>query len=86
MTLSKDNWDKLFPNLVHTNEFEDAWSLTAAAGEICRISNTPIASLSTEQQQQRTTILNIALGLVLADRDKALDRFCAQWIAYRAKG
>lgn len=85
MTLSKENWSKLFPPSVHINEFEEAYALTAAAGEICRISNTPIASLTGEQSQQRKAILDISLGLVLADRDKALDRFCSQWLAYRAE-
>ena len=85
MTLSKENWGKLFPSSVNINEFEEAYALTAAAGEICRISNTPIASLTGEQSQQRKAILDISLGLVLADRDKALDRFCSQWLAYRAE-
>lgn len=84
MTLSKDNWDKLFPLSVNMQQFEDAYSLTSAAGEICRIANAPVAGLAPDQIAQRKTILNLALGVVLSERDKALDAFCKAWLAHRA--
>lgn len=89
MSLQKDNWDKLFPHLspseapLYLTQFEEALDLTTAANAICRISNEPIPTLSADQLSQRRTILNISLGLVLAQRDKALDSFCKAWLAYR---
>lgn len=77
--------DDLYPRQVNPVLFYEAYQLHQAAGSTYRLANKPplLASKLTPEQQQRRVILTIAAKLMILERDKLLDQFCAEWLKFR---
>ena len=62
-----------------------AYELHNAASAVTQLRNKPKerTGLSPEQEQARVNILDIAVRLILAERDNILDEFSVAWLAYR---
>lgn len=70
------------------HQFEEAYELHQAAGRILQSANTPAAQLqglTPEQVAQRAALLKIPFQLIVNERNKALDAFCAAWIRLRGQ-
>ena len=69
------------------HHFEEAYELHQAAGRILQAANAlPPAGVSPEQTAQRSALLKIPFKLIVNERNKALDVFCAAWIRLRSQG
>lgn len=82
-------WE-LLPRLdgAYMHQFEEAYELHQAAGRILQSANTPAAQLqglTPEQVAQRAALLKIPFQLIVNERNKALDAFCAAWIRLRGQ-
>lgn len=71
----------------YLTSLQQAYELHSAASAVTQLRNKPIerTGLSPDQHQARVNILDIAVRLMLAERDKILDEFSAAWITYRKK-
>ena len=76
-----------FPKGVGITRFTDGYELHKAASSTLRAkADTSLdPKFSAEQSTQRQALLDIAARLMVNERNKKLDEFCAEWIAFRKR-
>lgn len=67
---------------LYLTDLTDGYELHRAAAEVSRLMNASVG-LSPEQQSLRKNLLKTSYALIIAERNKRLDDFCAAWIKYR---